>query len=96
MNKYLEDKCEEDSAGMDEDSCLSACLVDKFVSTAGCLHPRLRPLLANGTSEAVICGHSHLNNLITRNIQAKDDNDLDPGISCFPCWKHFVAFLAFA
>ena len=88
----MDEKCSQEVA-LDEDSCLHACLVDKFVATAGCLHPRLKVLLdeadvmADGAvsqeDKVDVCSFNNLSNLRTRNLQAEETdqegNEIDPG-----------------
>ncbi len=81
-----------DDDELDEDACLNACLVDKYVNISGCMHPRLKILLedglvdgsVNGRSEIRLCNHDNLSNLVTRNLQADQTNgigkDVDPGM----------------
>ncbi len=87
---FPEEKCLKDEH-LDEDACLNACLVDKFVNVSGCIHPRLKILLynrlvnrtENGRDDVQLCNYNNLSNLVTRNLQADQTDgkgkDLDPG-----------------
>ncbi len=91
VSSYLEEECVED-AGFDEDSCLNACLIEKFVADTECLHPRLEPLLKThdvferteaSAAQAVKCSYDYLRQY-EKAMKMRTGKHMEPGKKYIP------------